>query len=178
MDLNQLNQWLKAYWEGELSEEEEANFKKQLLLNKDQLSGELKELANWLETAPSFKDAVVLKDDFDEDILSKIKKDEASDSWSWWKVAAAILVLVTLAYTAIVLPQNKENASIETTAMGENTQESPEKALEETKATLALMASMMDSGKDQLKSLALFKVAQEKIKKQSDKKVNSKKENS
>ncbi len=161
MDLERLNRLLEKYWEGQLTEEEEGRFRAELLTNKAELKGELKELADWFSSAASLKQSLKLDPDFEAKILSEIKpeSEKAKDSWSWWKIAAAVLIITTLGYTAIVLPQNKKQEAL---AM-ENTQTDPEKALTETKATLALMASMMNSGKEQLQSLEYFKIAQEKI---------------
>ncbi|GAB3341930.1 hypothetical protein GCM10027429_31020 [Marivirga atlantica] len=175
MELEGLNRLLEKYWEGQLSDKEEDQFKADLLDNYDALSGELKELADWFNSTASFKESLQLDDDFDDNIMAKIqeRKSESKDSWNWWKVAAAILVIITLSYTAIVIPQQKEKDKLAL----DNTQQTPEMAFEETKATLALMASMMNNGKAQLESLELFKVAQDKIKNKFEKE-NNKKENS
>lgn len=163
MASEKLNQWLEKYWQGELSHVEEMQFRSELKINKDSLNGELQSLAEWFEATEGLKHELSLDDDFDAEVLQKIQAPKSGESkWSWWKIAASVLVVITLAYMGWLLPQSKLINSDQLVEI-ENTQENPEKAFEETKATLQLMANMMNSGKDHLNSLQLFQVAQDKI---------------
>jgi hypothetical protein len=160
MELQKLNQLLEQYWEGKLSEEEENKLKQALLAQEPTLEGDLKDAAIWFKSTASYKGSIQLSADFEDRVMGDITKpSKSNESWSWWKIAASVLIIITLGYTAVVMPSQQQAALAE-----ENTQEDPQKAYEETKATLALMASMMNTGKSQLQSLELFKVAQEKIK--------------
>ncbi|MBK6266011.1 hypothetical protein JKA74_13290 [Marivirga sp. S37H4] len=175
MASEQLEQWLEKYWQGELSHVEEMQFRSELKVNKDSLSGELKSIAEWFETTENVKQELSLDDDFDAEITSKIHGSKfLTNQWSWWKVAASVLIIISLGYLAWLMPQQQDQSTL--TEIN-NTQENPEKAFEETKATLLLMANMMNSGKDHLNSLQLFQVAQEKVQ-NSLKKEESKKDNS
>ncbi|GAA5038080.1 hypothetical protein GCM10011506_35370 [Marivirga lumbricoides] len=163
MASEKLNQWLEKYWQGELSHVEEMQFRSELKINRESLSGELQSLAEWFEATESVKHELSLEDDFDAEVLQKIRSTKSGENkWSWWKIAASVLVVITLAYMGWLLPQSKLSDTNQLVEM-ENTQENPEKAFEETKATLQLMANMMNSGKDHLNSLQLFQVAQDKI---------------
>jgi hypothetical protein len=174
MELQEISQLLDRYWEGKLSEEEENTLRKALLKEEPTLEGELKDAALWFKSTASFKDTLQLPEDFDEKVMARIEKQSIrSDSWSWWKIAAAVLIIMTLGYTAVVIPGQKQAA-----LANKNTQEDPLMAYEETKATLALMASMMNNGKSQLESLELFKKAQDKIKNNFESDKNKKDKNS
>lgn len=175
MELQKLNQLLEQYWEGKLSEAEEDAFREALLEQEPSLVGDLKDLAIWFKSSASFKDKIQLSPDFEERVMQNIEQQKkgAADSWSWWKIAAAVLIIITLGYTAVVVPSQKQKALTEN-----NTQEDPQKAYEETKATLALMASMMNNGKSSLESIELFKMAQEKIKKNFETEKSKKESNS
>ncbi len=94
--------------------------------------------------------------------------------WSWWKIAASVLIIISLGYMAWLLPQ--QNSKPKNLAEITNTQEDPEKAFEETKATLLLMANMMNNGKEHLNSLQLFQVAQDKIQNSLNKEKSKQKE--
>lgn len=162
MASEQLKQWLEKYWEGNLTHVEEMQFKTELKINKASLSDELKSLAEWFEANENIKQQISLGDDFDVEVLNKtVHKKSSGTVWSWWKIAASILIIISLGYMAWLLPQQNN----ESKNFGEisNTQDNPEKAFEETKATLLLVSNMMNSGKDHLNSLQLFQVAQDKI---------------
>ena len=160
MELHKISQLLDQYWKGELSEAEENALKQALLEQKPDLEGDLKEAAHWFKSAENYKDAIRPSADFDDKLMAKIKsQSKPKEKWSWWKVAAAVLIMFTLGYTAWKVPNVQPTQTV-----AENTADNPEKAFEETKATLALMASLMDNGKNQLESLELFQKAQEKIK--------------
>ncbi len=175
MASEKLKQWLEKYWQGELSHGEEMQFRSELKATKETLSGELKEISEWFESTEDFKNQLQLDDDFDDAILNTIKqKTSFANQWSWWKIAASILIIISLGYMAWMVPQQDTDHGLTEI---KNTQENPEKAFEETKATLQLMANMMNSGKDHLHSLQLFQVAQEKVQ-NTLKKGETKKENS
>ena len=162
MASEQLEQWLEKYWQGELSHVEEMQFRSELKVKKAYLKGELKSLADWFEANENAKQEIKLSDDFDEIVLNKTaRKNTVVASWSWWKIAASVLIIISLGYMAWLLPQ--QNARPKNVAEITNTQDNPEKAFEETKATLLLMANMMNNGKEHLNSLQLFQVAQDKI---------------
>ncbi len=162
MGSEKLDQWLEQYWQGELSHVEEMQFRSELKINKASLTGELKSLAEWFEANENLKQELSLDDGFDDLILDKtVRKSQSVGNWSWWKIAASILIIVSLGYMAWLLPQ--QNPNPKHVAEITNSQDDPEKAFEETKATLLLMANMMNSGKDHLNSLQLFQVAQDKV---------------
>jgi hypothetical protein len=174
MASEQLEQWLEKYWQGELTLVEEMQFRTALKINKASLKGELRSLSEWFEANENARQQISLGDDFDEMVLNKTtRKSNLGLGWSWWKIAASVLIIISLGYMAWLLPQQNNESKIVTEI--NNTQETPEKAFEETKATLLLMANMMNSGKEHLNSLQLFQVAQDKIQ-NSLKKEKSKKE--
>jgi len=161
MELQKINQLLEQYWEGKLSEQEEDELRQALIAQEPTLEGKLKEAAVWFKSTASFKNTLQLSENFEDRIMNNITKStkKTSENWSWWKIAASILIIITLGYTAVVLPSQQKAELAEN-----NTQEDPQKAFEETKATLALMASLMNNGKTKLESLELFQKAQDKIK--------------
>jgi|GEM_PF-5311776 hypothetical protein len=156
MALEKLEQWLEKYWLGELSQVEEMQFKSELKANKDSLKGELKQMADWFEGHEEAKQNLVLDDSFDENIMAKIqKKSKPVDSWNWMKVAASILVVFALGFFTWWMPKQQEQKQLA---------QQEEKAYKEAKATLELMASMMNHGKKHLSSLEMISTAQEKVK--------------
>ncbi|WKV12179.1 hypothetical protein [Marivirga harenae] len=156
MALRKLEQWLEKYWLGELSQVEEMEFKNELKANKDKLTGELKKLADWFGSHEEVKQELVLDDDFDNRIMKEIhQKSKPKDSWNWMKVAASILVVFALGFFAWWMPQQQEQKQLA---------QQEEKAYKEAKATLELMASMMNHGKKHLSSLEMINTAQEKVK--------------
>ncbi len=168
MALEKLEQWLEKYWLGELSQVEEMQFKSELKANKESLKGELKQMAEWFESHDEVKEHLRLDDDFDEKVMNKIhQKSQPKDSWNWMKVAASILVVFALGFFAWWMPQQQEQKQLA---------KQEDKAYKEAKATLELMASMMNHGKKHLSSLEMINTAQEKVKNtfQPDRKENKK----
>jgi high-affinity Fe2+/Pb2+ permease len=156
MALRKLEQWLEKYWLGELSQVEEMQFKSELKANKDSLKGELRQMADWFESHEESKQNLVLEDDFDKDIMKKIhQKSQPKEVWNWMKVAASILVVFALGFFAWWVPQQQEQKQLA---------QQEEKAYKEAKATLELMASMMNHGRKHLSSLEMINTAQEKVK--------------
>jgi hypothetical protein len=151
-----LEQSLEKYWLGELSQVEEFQFKSELKANKSKLTGELSQMAEWFEGHEETKRNLVLDADFDNQILKKIhQKSQPKDSWNWMKVAASILIIFALGFFAWWMPQQQEQKQLA---------QQKEKAYKEAKATLELMASMMNHGKKHLSSLEMINTAQEKVK--------------
>jgi len=141
---------------GELSQVEEMQFKSELKANKDKLKGELLQMAEWFEGHDDAKQNLSLDDDFDETIMKKIhKKSQPKDKWNWMKVAASILVIMGLGFFTWWMPQQQNQKQLA---------QQEEKAYKEAKATLELMASMMNHGKKHLSSLEMINTAQEKVK--------------
>jgi hypothetical protein len=156
MVLRKLEQWLEKYWQGELNQVEEMEFKSELKANKQNLSGELKQMAEWFESHEKTKQNLVLDDDFDKDIMKKIhQKSQPKESWNWMKIAASILVVFALGFFTWWMPHQQEQKQLA---------QQEEKAYKEAKATLELMASMMNHGKKHLSSLEMINTAQEKVK--------------
>jgi cytoskeletal protein RodZ len=168
MALEKLEQWLEKYWLGELSQVEEMQFKSELKANMGSLKGELKQMAEWFESHEEVKEHLRLDDDFDEKVMNKIhQKSQPKERWNWMKVAASILVVFVLGFFAWWMPQQQEQKQLA---------QQEEKAYKEAKATLELMASMMNHGKKHLSSLEMINTAQEKVKNtfQPDRKENKK----
>ena len=156
MALEKLEQQLKKYWLSELSPVEEMQFKSELKANKDSLKGELKQMAEWFEGHEEAKRELTLDDSFDDKIMATIQsKSQPKDSWSWIKIAASILVVFALGFFAWWMPQQQEQKQMA---------QQEEKAYKEAKATLELMASMMNHGRKHLNSLEMINTAQEKVK--------------
>jgi len=156
MALEKFEQWLEKYWQGGLSQVEEMQFKSELKANRGSLKGELKQMAEWFESHEETKQHLILDDDFDKGIMDKIhQQSQPKDSWNWMKVAASILVVFALGFFAWWMPQQQEEKQLA---------QQEEKAYKEAKATLELMASMMNHGKKHLSSLEMINVAQEKVK--------------
>ncbi|SMG27453.1 hypothetical protein SAMN05661096_01603 [Marivirga sericea] len=156
MALKKLEQQLEKYWLGELSQVEESQFKSELQANRNELSGELRQMAEWFEGHEDAKQKLSLGDDFDQNIMKEIhKKSQPKDKWNWMKVAASVLVIMALGFFAWWMPQQQEQRQLA---------QEEQKAYQEAKATLELMASMMNHGKKHLSSLEMINTAQEKVK--------------
>lgn len=156
MALKTLEIWLEKYWQGKLSQVEEMEFKSELKTNKNKLTGELLQMAEWFESHGELKQKLTLDDDFDDAIMSEIHaKSKPKDSWNWMKIAASVLVVFALGFFAWWMPQQQKQKHLA---------QQEEKAYQEAKATLELMASMMNHGKKHLSSLEMINTAQEKVK--------------
>jgi hypothetical protein len=156
MALKKLEQSLEKYWLGELSQIEEMQFKSELKANKNELGGELLQMAEWFEGHDGAKQNLNLDDDFDRTIMKEIhKKSQPKDKWNWMKVAASILIVFALGFFAWWVPEQQEQKQLA---------QQEEKAYKEAKATLELMASMMNHGRKHLSSLEMINTAQEKVK--------------
>jgi len=156
MALKTLEIWLEKYWLGELSQVEEMQFKSELKANKNKLEGELLQMAEWFESQEELKQNLTLGEDFDEQVMNKIhEKSKSKDQWNWMKIAASVLVAFALGFFAWWMPMQQERRELA---------QQEEKAYLEAKATLELMASMMNHSRKHLSSLEMINTAQEKVK--------------
>lgn len=156
MVLQELEQLLEKYWLGELTQVEELQFKSELRANRSSLKGELSEMADWFESHEEAKQQLRLDDDFDDRIMRSIQaKSQPKDQWNWMKIAASILVILGLGFFGWWMPKKQEQKQLA---------QQEEKAYREAKATLELMASMMNHSRKHLSSLEMINTAQEKVK--------------
>jgi len=159
MASRRIKQLFEKYWEGSLEQQEEEELQHLLISHKDSIEPEMEQLSNWFEANKSLAESLTLSEEFDEQVLNQIHKREGrSDHWNWWKIAASVTVVVGLGILTLFLPISQKNE------MAANTQESPEKAYLEAKATLQLMATVMNQGKEHLGSLEMLNTAQQKVK--------------
>lgn len=166
MGLADINRLCDQYWEGTLSEAEENELKVLLKQHASNLTGEARELAQWFNFSEDVKDNLTLEKDFETKLYAKIDKQEvhhpAKDLWSWQKIAAAVAILLVAGLASWFLPKvNKNNQPV---ALEQSSQDTKQ-AYEESKKALMLVSTLMNSGKEQLETIQLFDVAQQRIEK-------------
>lgn len=154
MDLRQVEKILEKYWEGNSSMEEER-------LIKDFFAfGDVPEhLERYRELFITEELSVnpILDRDFDQEIINKISGSKSQNRWTILKIAAIGLILII---TSISVFQMDNQATI-----AEDTTETPEEALAETKRAFLMIAEAMTISEKQVMMFSKLDETNEKIKK-------------
>lgn len=171
MDLNRIEQLLTKYWDCRTTLAEEQALKE--FFN----AGEVPE--KWQNLVPLFKyyseeeEKRTLHKDFDEQLFAKITVESSAEPsssgrgkmislyYSVAKVAAVVLILITAGFFVREAYVDKQVTVDTYTA---DTYEDPEKAFEETKKALMLIAGNLNKGRIEAQKVAVFNEAREKIK--------------
>lgn len=153
MDLKQVEQLLEKYWEGSSSIEEEK------MIREFFASNELPkhfEVYSDLFTSPELSMYSELGKDFDTKIINKIKAEPKSNIWNVFKIAAIGLILIITSISVFQVDTKKQIA--------EDTFNTPEAALAETKKAFAMISEAMNKGEQPLMYLSKWDETNEKIK--------------
>jgi len=168
MDSKRIDLLLERYWNCVTTQEEEAEIKAFFNSGID-IPVHLK------STAPLFQyfreeAEIKLKDqDFDKKLMAqlqqqpkgKVRKLEQSFQ-NYMKVAAAIALIIV---TSFVFRMEIWQGDKPQLLLVEDTYKNPEKAYEETKRALMLIASKMNHGKKEVQKISMLSKAESKIKK-------------
>ncbi len=170
MDSKRIDVLLERYWNCVTTQEEEAELR--AFFN----AGE-KIPAHLVSIAPLFqfftKEAEVKLNDatFEEALFKRIKQRSVSKTnvrkfeqsfQNYMKVAAAIGLVIA---TSFVFRMEVWQGDKPQLLLVEDTYKNPEKAYEETKKALMLIASKMNKGKKEANKISMFSKAKSKIKK-------------
>ena len=157
MDLKQVDQLLKKYWEGETSIAEEK---------------ELQQFFTYSEVPTHllpYREIFVAREitlnpdlglDFDQEILAKIEPVEKTFRWNFVRIAAIGLVLII---TAIGLFKLDETSQQPVVVSQEDTYQNPEEALAETKKAFAMISVAFNKGEQPVSNLAKLDKTNQKV---------------
>jgi hypothetical protein len=156
MDYKIKKQLLERYWRGETTVEEERWLKENIASleeTKPEEKAFFDQLGQFADLSPEMN--------FDLDYLEKERLAKThSGRWAFYqnirKIAAAILVLVTLTFAAYQLNTPKAPLLVE--------EEDPQKAFEVAKQSLLLISAKLNKGADVTYELENFELLQEKMK--------------
>jgi hypothetical protein len=163
MDSNKINALLEKYFEGTTSLEEEQTLKN--YFQQDDIAPELKAYKGLFQYFTAEQD-VLMSSDFDARLLEKLdppvqQKGVRTMDFSWMRIAAAVLLLVAVFFTARQWPTEPAQTSVDWT---QYESENPEDAYEATMAALALVSKKMQTGeKETLKGLGKIKQVNQEI---------------
>lgn len=149
MDYKRISALLETYWEGETSLEEEALLREFFSVPRPGLPDELK------EAAPLFQYFHVETERVWEAPPAKLVK--LSPWHHWMKYAAVILVAVGIGY-ALKQQGHRQQQQV-TIALHEQEMNDPQKALDETKKALRLLAKNLHKGTSKMEKLSYFNEA-------------------
>ena len=138
MDLKQVEHLLEKYWEGSSSIEEEKLIQEFFASN--DLPKHL-EVYSDLFTSPELSIHPELGKEFDTAILNKIKAEPKSNVWNAFKIAAIGLILLITSISIFQVDTEKQVA--------QDTFNTPEAALAETKRAFAMISEAMNKGEQQ-----------------------------
>lgn len=153
MDLKQVEYLIEKYWEGNTSLEEEKLI--QEFFAKGNLPGHLEVYAD-LFAANEFALHPELGKGFDDHIMHRIKEDQKSTSWNVFKMAAIGLILIITSISVFQVDSKKQ--------LADDTFNTPEAALAETKKVFAMISEAMNKGEQPLVLLSKWDESNEKIK--------------
>ncbi len=155
MDLKQVEQLLEKYWEGSSSIEEEKLIQEFFASN--DLPKHLEAYSD-LFTSPELSIHPELGKEFDAAILNKIKAEPKANVWNAFKIAAIGLILLITSISVFQVDTEKQVA--------QDTFNTPEAALAETKRAFAMISDAMNKGEQQMIFLSKLDETNEKIKTQ------------
>ena len=154
MDSKQVEAYIEKYWEGKSSMEEERLIRDFYAFGKvpDHL-----EMYRELFTEDEFSINPDLGKDFDEQVLTRINEEKTSSSWAIYRIAAIGLILLITSISIFKMDAGKQQ-------IVQDTVETPEAALAETKKAFLLIAEAMNKGEQHTMILSKFDKTNNKIK--------------
>lgn len=156
MDYKTKKQLLERYWRGETTVEEERWLKENSASLEDSKPEErafFDQLGQFADLSPEMK---IELNDLEKESLVKTQNGRWTFYQNSRKIAAAILVLVTLTFAASQLNTPQTPVLVE--------EEDPQKAFELAKQSLLLISAKLNKGADVTYELENFELLQEKMK--------------
>jgi|GEM_PF-1302732 len=145
MESKRLDELVARFWEGACSEAEERELKEIVLYG--ELPAKHAELKSYMSYMDRSKDEEGLGDVFDRQVLAAIEKREnASDSFPWMKMAAGMALLVGLFFTWRSYSDPQIVPDVQEEIVITDTYEDPEVAYREVKKALMLVGNKMNQG--------------------------------
>ena len=154
MDSKQVELIIDKYWAGNTSLEEEKQL--QVFFKSNDVPPHM-EMYKDLFVSPELAIHPKLDKQFDAELISRISEDQISSKWTMFKVAAIALILLIASISVFQIDTKP--------VFAEDTFESPEEALEETKKAFILIAEAMNKGEQPVNMLSKLDQTNEKIKK-------------
>ncbi len=162
--MRKTDELLRKYWEGKTTLDEEKWLKEHSGWsdgNKHEL-----EYFNYLQSQTEDK---IRDGDFEKDILNAINsshKRSRSISLNYWRVAAAVILLITASIVLNEMVFEKQNNNVSgNNVVIVDTYDDPEKALEETKKALMFLSGKLNEGGAYTMEIKKFNESQEMLKK-------------
>lgn len=167
MDSRQLDELLQKYWNAETSLEEEQHLRE--FFAREPVPEALKETASLFRYFEMQKSVGMNDAQFDQELKKKIKPAGKVVSFSVMQLARiAAGLLVVVAATFFVRQEIKKAYPEEP----EDTYSDPKVAFEETKKALMMISKSFNKAQKEASKINVFNEAQEKLKKQDEKKTN------
>jgi len=159
MDLKQVDRLLEKYWEGETSLAEEKELQQFFTY------GEVPERLLVYREFFVAREITLNPDlglDFDQEVLAKIHPDKEQTRWTMIRIAAIGIVLIITAIGLFKLDKSNQQAVV--ASQQEDTYQSPEEALSETKKAFAMISVAFNKGRQPVGKLAKLDETNNKIK--------------
>ena len=157
IEMQNIQELVDRFWKGETSKEEEWMLREAIRFGKP--SPELKELAAYFQFVEQECEDLVLGDEFDSEILNKIRPARKLLFPQWRNMAAAIVILMGLGIGAKqFMMREKKPEFVEM-----DTFEDPEKALQEVQKALMLLSGNMNKGFEHTSLIGKFHTAKQEI---------------
>lgn len=154
MDSKQVEKYIERYWEGNSTIEEER------LIRDFYAFGKVPEhLEMYREVFQDIEISIVpeLGREFDEKVMMGIEEKKSSNSWAIFRIAAIGLILLITSISVFKIDSNKQQ-------LVQDTVNTPEAALAETKKAFLMIAEAMNKGEQHTMVLSKLDKTNEKIK--------------
>ena len=146
MESHKLHILAARFWQGDLSIEEENQLREAVRFGR--ISKELEPLRHYFETLDAEKEARKLDEDFDAEIMAQIaeRKQAQIRPMMLWRMAAGLLLLLGLGYTAIEwIPTQKISSPV---VVKHDSYSKPGPAYNQVKSALFKMSTNLNIGLD------------------------------
>jgi len=166
MDYHRIKDIIDRFWRGETNLEEE-NLLKDYFRYNDNSPEEFEDTAEYFRYIEE-ESKIELGDDFDLEIMSKIKALETKKPFKIWPIllaACVTLLLGLVAYNMMDSSKPMNQAPILVEEEFEDTYDNPEEAYENVRAALMMMSSGLKEGASYTGELKKFSEAQKEISK-------------
>jgi hypothetical protein len=165
MESQRLDQLAELFWNGEATEEQERELRESVLYGP--ISDKHEELRDYLKFTEEVKGKGTLGDMFDVQMMNEIERRSIrTSSFTFFKIAAGIAVLLGLFFTFRMLTDDNANNLPTDEMVSVDTYDDPEVAYQEVRKALMLVGKNMNEGLAYTGSLVEFDKATDKIEKE------------
>jgi len=167
MDSNQMNELLQKYWNAETSLEEEQQLRE--FFAREPVPENLKETAHLFRYFEMQKQVGMTDTHFDKELKKKIKPAGKWVQLSMPQIARIAAGLIVVVAATFFIREEVRKAFPDEP---EDTYSDPKVAFEETKKALMMISKSFNKAQKEASKINVFNEAQEKVKKQNEKKTN------